>query len=187
MYWMMECYRSLEGGGRSIESWPVVVGAGNWLTGERFTAPIAQPIVLYWDPEDESGPPKALYKAGIPMISRRMHKTLLDAGVDNIDTYTVQVRSRTSGEVNDDFVAFNVIGLVRAADMSRSRYDKSVSPALLAVAFDSVTIDESATAGALLFRLAENVSAIVVHDRIKRTLDSAKLALTFVPPEGWAG
>ena len=42
-------------------------------------------------------------------------------------------------------------------------------------------------AGALLFRLAENVSALVVHERVKRRLEAQNLGLTFDPPEEWFG
>jgi hypothetical protein len=184
---MMECFRDKWAGGRGIESWPDLPGIASWLTGKKFPAPPPDPIVLTWDPEDEEGPPQAMYKAGIPMMTRRMHDALRQAGVDNLDVYPVEVRSRASSEGNRDYVAFNVIGVIRAADMSKSRHDPSLEPHLIAVGFDGVTIDESKTGGALLFRLAENVTAIVVHDRVKRHLEGLGLGVTFVPPEKWVG
>ena len=187
MYWMLECSRDTWSGGRSIESWPELPGVESWLTGMRFPAPPPEPIVLYWDPEDEEGPPQTLYKAGIPMMSRRLHDALREVGVDNLDVYRVEVRSHSTSDVNADFVAFNVIGAIRAADMSKSVHDPSLEPHLIAVGFNGVTIDESKAAGALLFRLAENVTAIVIHDRVKGHLEALRLGLTFVRPQEWVG
>lgn len=187
MYWMMECFRDAWTGGRGIESWPDIPGIDSWLTGSRFASAPPGAIVLYWDPEDEEGPPQPLYKAGVPMMTKRVHEALVQAGVDNLDVYPVEVRSHQSTEINQDYVAFNVIGVIRAADMSKSVYDPSVEPHLIAVGFNGVTIDESRTGGALLFRLAENVGAIVIHDRVKRHLEGLSLGLTFVPPEKWVG
>jgi hypothetical protein len=186
-YSMLESFRKPLVGGKAIGEWPEVPGVRSWVSGSRFKDPIPEPIVLYWDPEFEDAPAKVLYKAGIPMMKREMHKALLEAGVDNLDIYAVEVKSTVTPEVDRSFIAFNVVGMVSAADMSKSKYDTGGGPPLVAVDFFSVTLDPAKAYGARLFRLAENVSAIVVHDSVKRHLETRGFGLSFIPPEKWAG
>jgi hypothetical protein len=48
------------------------------------------------------------------------------------------------------------------------------------------TIDELKIKGALMFRLAECITAIVIHDSVKRTIESAGIdTLEFVSPDKW--
>jgi hypothetical protein len=185
-YWMLECFRNPATGGRSVRDFPNVPGVTSWVSGARFKNPIPQPIVLYWYRDSEAAPPKTLYKAGIPMMKAALHKAFLDAGVDNLDTYAVEVRSETAPEVDRSFVAFNVVGVVSAADMGKSKFTPG-GPQLIQVDFSSVAIDPKKAGGHSLFRLGENVSAIVVHDRVKRHLEKLAFGLSFIPPEKWAG
>ncbi|HTV24725.1 MAG TPA: double-CXXCG motif protein [Polyangiaceae bacterium] len=157
------------------------------MSGEPLHTPPPRPIVLYWDPEDEAGPAQPLYKAGIPMVRRDVIETLRMAGVDNVETYELEVRSHVTGDVDVSFVAFNIIGVVAAADMGASKIVQDGGPRWIAVPFDSVVIDSKAAHDLPIFRLAENVSAIVIHDRIKRQLEARHAGLSFVKPESWVG
>ena len=59
---------------------------------------------------------------------------------------------------------------------------------LIDVDFESVTIDETKARDLLLFRLAECVSGIVVHERVKSLSERrGVVGLDFVRPEDWAG
>lgn len=187
MHWMLECVRDAWGGGRSIESWPTIPGIRSWINGARFASPPTRAIAMYWDPADEAGPSLPLYKAGIPMMKRAVYTTLCSAGVDNIDIYDVEVRSHSSDDVDRSFVAFNIIGTVSAANMASSKIVHDGSPPLIAVPFDGVVIDPLAALDLPVFRLAENVTAIVVHDQIKQLLERQHKGLTFVRPEDWVG
>jgi len=69
-----------------------------------------------------------------------------------------------------NYKVVNVVGVVAGADLGRSVYEASDGVPLIDVSFDSLAIDEKRVAGLLLFRLAESLSAIVVHDRIKKHL-----------------
>jgi hypothetical protein len=170
-----------------VEDWPDIPGVESWMSGTPFSAPISTPIQLYWDPNDEEGPAQPLYKPGIPMMAREVLSTLRSAGVDNIDAYDVEMRSHASAEIDRSYVAFNLIGLVAAADRSKSKIVADGGPPLIAVGFDAVSIDTRSTLGQLMFRLAENVTAIVVHDRIKNALEAKHTGLSFVEPEHWFG
>lgn len=44
------------------------------------------------------------------------------------------------------------------------------------------------TRGTLMFRLAEAVNAIVIHEKVKAAVQAAGIdTLTFMPPEDWVG
>lgn len=186
-YWMLECRRDPERGGRSIEAWPDFPGVPSWVGGVPIEAKLPVPIVLHWDPEDEAGPAQPLYKAGIPMMTRGLHEALIATGVDNLQSFPVEIRSKSTAEVNRDFVAFNVVGLVRAVDWDKTPPRAPGTPEMFAAGLNGVVLNEAAAHGLLLFRLAENVGAIVVHDRLRTELDGRFPGLKFVAPEDWAG
>lgn len=83
--------------------------------------------------------------------------------------------------------AVNIVGLVAAADLERSVYTANGTP-LIHVDFDSLVIDEARARELPLFRLAECVSAKIIHERICDAFRAAKIPhLDFVPPEDWMG
>jgi hypothetical protein len=93
-----------------------------------------------------------------------------------------------NNRVINDYVAFNLIGAVAAADLEKSDFNAANPERMIAVDFDSVTIADDATQGALMFRLAQSVNAILVHQRVKDQIEAAGIdTLTFIPPEDWAG
>jgi len=184
---MLECLRDLDRGGRSIESWPTVPGVESWISGAPISDDVRGPIQLFWDPEDEQGPSQPMYKAGIPMMTRALYEALVEAGVDNLQTVPVEVSSRSTQERTRDYVAFNVVGIVRAVDWKSSPPRYPGTPELIAAGLNGVTLLPGAAHGLLLFRLAENVGAIVIHNRVRMAIEGRFAGLTFVRPEDWAG
>lgn len=54
--------------------------------------------------------------------------------------------------------------------------------------FVSLVIDESKATGHLLFRLAENVSAVVVHEQVKSAIEASAIpGFVFYGPGEWSG
>ena len=159
-----------------------------WMHGGIVTCEVPEPILYDLDPRFP-GNPKVLYDApSIPI----MHVSLLDAliacGVDNLDTYDAVLRDLDKGIEYKDYKAFNVIGLVAAADMNKSTMMGTSDSMLIDADFDRLVIDESKCHGLLMFRLAENVSAIVVHERIKKEVEKRGIKGVFFYANGeWAG
>ncbi|WP_437498721.1 hypothetical protein [Sorangium sp. So ce1099] len=188
-YYMLECYAS-------PEQWeytsvdgppPSVEGVESWLSGRPFGVKVREPIELSWDP-DTRGPRKYLYDAGIPLYHRAVCAALSDAGVDNLQTYRTSIVDPRSGEICRDYLAVNVVGLVAAADLGKSVYQAHSDPPLIDSDFDSLVIDPARASGLLMFRLAECVSGVVVHRRVKEALEArGGFGLTFVPPQAWIG
>ncbi len=126
----------------------------------------------------------------IPLFSRRLVAALREAGVDNLETFET-VLSNLEGEKPppaDFYLAVNVIGLVEAADLKKSELGPGVEEKLISVDFDSLSVDPARARNLLMFRLAENTSAVLVHARVKAQVEAAGLpALTWLRPQEWAG
>lgn len=186
---MLECF-SPEEGRVDLEA-PPDLGVESWMTGLPFDLPPAAPIHLHWDPETETDGKRrlSLYDAGPVLMRRDLVAALRECGVDNMETYETVVHSRVDGSECLDYAAVNIIGLVAAADMERSgAHLPEDSDGLIDVDFDGLVIDEAKAAGFLLFRLAECVSGVVVHERVKTHIESrGGFGLSFVPPEEWSG
>ena len=93
-----------------------------------------------------------------------------------------------TGEEHKNYKAFNIVGLVAAADMGASQLMGTSTSTMGDVDFAGLVIDESKTHGLLLFRLAEATNAIVVHEEIKAAIDAAQIpGFVFYGPGEWSG
>jgi hypothetical protein len=155
----------------------------SWFRGLCFHNPPHEPVQV----TTQGGELPDLSEVPLPLVSKRLADALKSAGVSNIDYYTAEIRNETTDENFCTYFAFNLVGLVAAADLSASNYDAPEGP-LISVDFESLVIDEEKVRGVLMFRLAECVTAIVVHESVKRAIEAAGIdTLDFVPPEEWVG
>lgn len=161
----------------------------SWMSGARFDAPPPEPIVLKLRGTDEDDWVLGdLWLTPITVMSKRVYEALRGAGVDNLDTYAVELHDPENGQVHEDFVAFNVVGKIAAADAAKTQFAPEVAERMVAAGIDSLALDEKKTRGALMFRLAEAVNAILVHDSVRQAVLAAGIdTLTFLEPEEWAG
>ncbi len=185
MYYMLECLSPRDGYIAAIEHHdddPMRC----WICGERFAVPPAVPLRPRLRMRNESVLAE-LWKAPLPLMTTRLHDALLGSGVTNLDTYPAVLLDPANGREYANYVAFNLIGVVAAADLGNSVYAAPDGP-VIGVDFDSLVIDEAKARGALMFRLAEAVNGIVVHASVKQRLESAGInTLTFIAPDQWAG
>jgi hypothetical protein len=170
---------------------PIAAGPdfeGNWRHGTPITDPVPQPLVYTLDP-DYGGKPKAMYSAeAIPVVRDDVIAALAAAGVDNIQYFDALLRDPASGTEYRDYKAYNIVGLVACADLAASQLMGTTPARMGDTDFASLVIDETKTGGALLFRLAENVSAIVVHERVKQAIEAAGIpGFVFYGPGEWSG
>jgi hypothetical protein len=171
----------------SPHKYPQINGIDSWLLGAHFTHAPAEPIRLEWNP-DTDGTKKHLYGATVPLMHKQLLRAVQLLGIDNLDCYSVEIADSVTGEVDRDYVAFNLLGAVQAADLSQSKYADPSGLRRIDMDFDSLSISPAAARGALMFRLAECVSGLVVHECIKRGLEAkGGFGLSFVPPDEWIG
>src|SRR5207302_11238489 len=106
------------------------------------------------------------------IMQKSMLAALREACVDNLDAYETVIRHPKTAFVTHDYVACNLIGLVSAVNIARSKVVGGSSDHLLDTDFDGLVIDETRARGLLMFRLAENTTGVVVHEKIRRQLES---------------
>jgi hypothetical protein len=167
-----------------VDTYPTAERDG-WLLGERFGAVIPEPLQFTLDDTQPGRIPDFL-DGTIPLMSDRLIAALREAGVDNLDVYRAELRRADGTLASNQHKAVNVIGVVAAADMAESQVADGFPAELIDTSFDSIVIDESKTGGLLMFRLAEAVTTVLVHESVKDHLERSGFeALGFFPPEEW--
>ncbi len=144
-----------------------------FITGSKLVETVPDPIELTWDPENEDGVRVSFYEAApAPLMIKELVAALQSAGVDNLDTYPVVIHSETGVPDCHDYLAVNIIGAIAAADLDKSEYDDEDEDfdGLFDVMFDYIVIDEDKAKGQLLFRMAESVSTVLVHEKVVNVL-----------------
>lgn len=183
MYSILECFGPSDQERASIDDAPFLPGI-QWILGKKFDRPIPTPLEITLDP----GLMMPMFSRGILLFSDQMIAALREAGVDNLDTYDAVLLDPSSGKRHQDYKAVNIIGVVAAADLAESKYSAPSGSAIIDTDFDSLAINETKANGLLFFRLAECVTAIVVHDVVRKHLEQAGIRyLNFVSPAKWIG
>jgi hypothetical protein len=186
-YYMLECFVPKGETVLDIEGYPLIDGIDSWILGSPFQRSPPEPIRLNWDPDTE-GLKRSLYDATIPLMHRDLLQAVESCGVDNLDTYAVEIQDHATGEVDSNYRAINLIGIVRAADRSKSKYRDLSGMGRIDMDFDGLSIVTECPRDFLMFRLAECVTGWVVHESLKRRLEElGGFGLTFVNPEEWIG
>jgi hypothetical protein len=151
-------------------------GVSSWALGRHFEAALPNPILLELVPvSDFTGEPPDMFDEYMCLMSRAMVRAIAATGADNLDIYPAVLEDRQNGR-RFDYSAVNIVGLVAAADLNSSEWENLDGPAILDTHFDSLVVDESKAAGHLIFRLAEDSSAIIVHEKVKDALEASGLA-----------
>ncbi len=185
MYYFLNCFGPLDRDRASFERVPDFEGVF-WNMGNIIQEQLPDPIDIDLDINDgEVMVP--MINCGILVMSKKMVQTLNQAGVDNLQLFNVVLHDRSKNETYDDYLAVNIIGKIACADMDKSNYT-AYGEAIIDVDFDGIVIDQSKTHGMLMFRLAECVTGIVIHENVKTALEKAGIPyLDFILPENWVG
>lgn len=189
MYFVMTCHDPMDQDGAMLHYEPDEP-LRMWAEGIKFSTDLDD------EPEDcepplpvevevEKGSEGAMLEffiAPLPLMTKRLTKALKDGGVTNVDEYEAVITETSSGKQYNNYVAVNIVGVVAAADLAKSKLDQSIPW------FDKLEIDPTATRGALLFRLKESTNAIIAHESVKKAIEKAGIdTLIFIEPSDWAG
>jgi hypothetical protein len=207
MYYILQCYPPPLKVPAALDACPDVEGVESWLSGQAITAPVPQPVVFLIDrgeppevPEDpeeaKEMPPEPrdpgllleMYQLEMLLLTERVVKALQEAGVDNLQVYDAVLRDPATGREWHHYKLVNVVGVIACADLKESAYRPPRGRPLIDVDFISLAIDPDRAGGQLLFRLGENVAAIVVHEKVKNHLIAKGInTLTFLSPDQFVG
>ena len=159
-----------------------------WNGGHIIEEPIVEPLVYTLDP-DYPGNTLAMYSVSELLVRDDLMAALRRAGVDNLQTFRAVIVDPATGQRHEDYSAVNIVGLVAAADMAASTTMAQAEEGVPeGIGFDSLVIDVTKPGGVLMFRLAESVNAIVVHERVRKQIEADGIpGMTFWEPGEWAG
>lgn len=170
----------------AIDEVPRLPG-GPWMKGKPIAIDVPVPLVYTLD-ASRPGNLKAMYDKAIPLLRDDLVEALREAGVDNLECFAAVIRDTRAGKEYANYKAVNIVGVLACADMDRSEVLGGVDSRLIDVDFAGLVMDEAKAAGALLFRLAEAVNAIVVDEKVKqRVLDRGIPGMVFYGPGEWSG
>ncbi len=161
-----------------------------WARGIKFTGPVPKPLEgfvlkpLNKDSCDHSPELPPYFLPDLPVFRDDLIAAMRKCGATNLDAYDAVILDPDSGKKITNYKAVNLIGLVSAADMKKSKYTVHTQPALIDVDFDSLVIDPSKTHDLTIFRLAESTNAILCHERLVEYLDRNGFEgkITFLDP-----
>ncbi len=184
-YYMLNCFGPPDQERTSIHRVPQFENV-SWNRGGRIQGAVPTPVRIYLDPE-APGLLLPMYYKGVLMMSEQLIAALQVAGVSNLELFDAVLVDEVNQRIHTNYKLVNVIGVLAAADLTKSIFSKHGMP-LFDVDFDSLVIDENQASGRLMFRLAENVSGIVVHESVMRAVLKAGIErIDFVPTQQWIG
>ncbi len=139
----------------------------DWLFGTPFSVKIKEPIIVeiqnrYLDSE------LLPYFQSEPVMSNEFYQALLECGVNNLVAYDCILQSENGKIQHKGFKAVNIIGVIQAAGKDTEYRGDS---RLMDASMDKLDIDTDRTGGALMFRLAENLSKVIVHEKVKKYIE----------------
>jgi len=156
-----------------------------FIIGECVTSTFEKPFEFeLWEYDEGSNGVAEFYYEAFPLMSDALINALKSAGVDNLQTFPAVLRNFESNLVRTDYKVVNVVGKLRAADMSKSKYIDMGGTGLMAVGFKDLVIDESKVNNAKMFRLAESITDVIIHESVKNELEKGEFKyLRYMPCE----
>ena len=172
----------------TVENGPDLDNDPPWLSGQPLRRPVPTPLIYTLDPARPGNIPAMFDSIAYPFMRDDLIEALRSVGVDNLELFDAVIVDPTTGEEHHNFKAFNIIGAVAAADLSKSIVANTSDSTMIDMDFDSLAIDERRAAPFRLFRLAESVDAIIVDEAVKIAVEQRQIeGMVFYDPADWAG
>jgi len=130
------------------------------------------------------------YTGTVCLFSDELIAVLERAGVDNLDLFPAVLRRGRKEKTTEytNYKAVAIMGAIACLDKRSGKVDLGDGSGLLEGGVDKMYIDERKTDGLLMFRPRPGVGAVLVHERVKRAIEAAKLpGLRFYDPAEWGG
>lgn len=143
----------------------------DWIAG-RAMAPSQERFEIELWGDDERALAEVFLES-VPLFRNDLLEIIEKSGVDNLQKFAAVLRAPSGLEVTD-YSVVNIQGLVKCADLNKSKFRDVGGIGAIAMSFRKLVIDEVAAGGQLLFRLGEAASSIIVHERVKKEIDKAR-------------
>jgi len=151
----------------------------DFIGGDFITIPVDNPMIFTTNAK--AGDAMLDFEdSSFPIMSKRFLKILQDAGVDNLQTFPIIIKSNEDGTIWEDYYGVNILGMIACADLSKSTYTE-IMPGHYR--FRELAIDAEKAKGALLFRLQEHSPTIIMHRSVGRHIKESDPEKTLL---GWS-
>ena len=155
----------------------------SFMSGVKITESLSDPLIFEVDNPSQDELPHLLGDT-IPIVSDHLLQTLKDCGVDNFQVFPAVLRNPELGVEWKGYWAFNVIGLLAAANLGESEGDTIMEGdpggvEVPLIGFLNVVLDKDKTCDMSMFRLAESPDIILIHHKIATHIVENR------PPNGW--
>jgi hypothetical protein len=131
---------------------------------------------------DEDGEPQDpimySYIEADSLMETRLVETLRAAGVDNIQTFPAVITNPETDEEIESYVAANIVGLVSCANLEQSETE----PLADLYYFHDLVLDPKKTGDLLMFRLAESLMDVIVHESVARAIEAGRFTGVVLEP-----
>jgi len=138
-----------------------------FMTGNLISDEPGKPLEFKIGSYGEAGP-LDFHEQIIPVLSKRFLNALYEIGIDNIQAFPAILIDESERSWGDYF-AVNILGIISCANLDKSSYT-NIGAGVIDIEY--LIIDYGKTDSTLLFRLAEDPSIIVIHEKIFDKLDS---------------
>jgi hypothetical protein len=118
-YYMLECYTPSHWEDSALICGIQLPNHETFTRGRRVGVPILKPIEIKVH-TNHCDKLLELDKTQELLMTRRLLKALQNDGVNNLDVYETVIRHPETGFVTNDYIMANLIGLVKAVDLSGS-------------------------------------------------------------------
>lgn len=122
------------------------------------------------------------YYSGDCLMAYELVEALQGVGVDNLQIFPAVLTDSTTAAVREDYAVVNIVGKVAAADLQHSQA-LSLGGGQV---FTALTVDPKRGKDLLMFRLAESLVDVIVHEKVAEAIAARHLravALTAVTSE----
>ena len=141
----------------------------NWMYGRPFTIAPEEPMMVKIDEGDDDCQEVAFHE-NPAIASDAFIDALLEVGVDNIDTYEVILKSSTDENFQiHGYKAFNIIGRISLAGPDTTFLTESRQ---IDASIENYQPKPVVNEIPYIFRLAESISTIVIHEKVKNNLEA---------------
>ncbi|NVJ18616.1 imm11 family protein [Myxococcus sp. AM010] len=152
--------------------------AGKWVEADTL------PRLVYEVDTPDDEPCQHFMSGGAVLASERFIQVLRGAGVNNFQCFPALLVNPETQKQRSGYFLFNVLGLIKAADMQKSSFEtlmeadaEGVDVSL--VSFNNIVLDGTKSRGLHMFRLAESPAVLVIDESVKTALKGNR------PEEGW--
>ncbi|MCG8315373.1 MAG: hypothetical protein MI976_19360 [Pseudomonadales bacterium] len=186
-YYFFDCFTRKENVVRELEDENPFPGVetDEFTDGKLLDIP-ENDVAHFYLEEEPKGLMPDLFTYPTSVISLKLHKALVAAGVDNMQTWPAVVEDRESGK-KYDYILVNILGLIDAMDEDKSEISPG-SPMHTAVLYKTIVIDSTKCNNHHFFRPLNKPSSILISEKIKYTLEKSGdfPYISYVLPENYA-